>query len=409
MRAALANLPFFQHEDFIGSADCCQTMRDDEGGAADHQIGESFLYVHFRFGIEFRSGFVEDEDRRVLQDGAGNRDALALSAAEPGAPFADHSIVTLGQVSDEIGGESGARRSLNALFRHVAQTVANVVPHGVVKEDVFLRNHCDLLTQRANRDTADVGAVDEDAARRRFVEAWDEIDERRFASTARADQSDYFAALRAQANVLQNVGRTRIGEADVVEDLFLRERRQRFRAGLFRVLLVEIEIRKDLRAGALRGLALLINGAHALERCVGLEQRENKGEEDTERHDAAMNLIACDQNEHGDHDRAEQIHHRRCDDSGADPAHVFAEQPARSFLELRDLERFHTESFDDAIAGDRLLNNLSEFAEARLAVFGGTANFATEFADRQHNQRQKNDRAERHAPVQGDNDGDEDD
>ena len=163
---------------------------------------------------------------------------------------------------------------------------------------------------------------------------------------------------------------------------------------------VEIEIREDLRAGALRGLELLIDRAHALERRVGLEQREDKGEEYAERHDAAMNLIAGDEDQHGDHDRAEQVHHRRSDDGGAHPAHVFAQQAARGFLELRDLERLHAEGFDDAIAGDGLLKDLAEFAEARLAVFGGAANLAAELADGKHDQRQENDRAQRHAPVE---------
>ena len=82
-------------------------------------------------------------------------------------------------------------------------------------------------------------------------------------------------------------------------------------------------------------------------------------------------------------------------------------QAACGFLELRNLKRLHAEGFDDAIAGDRFLNDLSEFAEARLAVFGGTANLAAELADGEHDQRQENNRAESHTPVQGDDDGDE--
>ena len=75
---------------------------------------------------------------------------------------------------------------------------------------------------------------------------------------------------------------------------------------------------------------------------------------------------------------------------------------------LRDLERFHAECFYDAIAGNGFLEDLAEFAETRLAVFGGAANFAAEFADGKDNQRQENDGAERHPPVQCEHDGDED-
>ena len=75
-----------------------KAVSDDEGGAADHQIGKSFLHKHFGFGVELGSGFIEDEDRRILQDGAGDGDALALAAAEAGAAFTDHGIVAFRQV-----------------------------------------------------------------------------------------------------------------------------------------------------------------------------------------------------------------------------------------------------------------------------------------------------------------------
>jgi hypothetical protein len=42
-----------------------ETVRDDEGGAAFHQVGESFLDLRFRLGIETRRGFVEDQDARM--------------------------------------------------------------------------------------------------------------------------------------------------------------------------------------------------------------------------------------------------------------------------------------------------------------------------------------------------------
>ena len=51
---------------------------------------------------------------------------------------------------------------------------------------------------------------------------------------------------------------------------------------------------------------------------------------------------------------------------------------------------FHAESFHDAIAGDRFLNNLARVAQARLAVFRRAANFAPKFADRKNDQRQQN-------------------
>src|SRR5262249_49145852 len=143
--------------------------------------------------------------------------------------------------------------------------------------------------------------------------------------------------------------------------------------------------------------------------CVRLEQREDKSEEDAERHDAAMDLIARDENQHGNHDRAEQVHHRRGDDGSANPAHIFAKEAAGGFLELRDFKALHAEGFYDAIAGDGFLNDLAELTETRLAALGGATDFPAELTDGKDDERQENDRVKRHAPVESDDDSDEDD
>ena len=83
-----------------------------------------------------------------------------------------------------------------------------------------------------------------------------------------------------------------------------------------------------------------------------------------------MNLVTRDEDEHGDDDGAEEIHDRRSDNRGADPAHVFAKQAASRFTELGDFEGFHAESFDHAIARNRFLKDLAEFTEAGLTVLG---------------------------------------
>src|SRR5450631_85502 len=194
--AALANLAVFENENFVGSADGGQAMGDDEGGAADHQVGQGFLHVHFRFGVEFGGGFVENQNRRVFEDGAGDGDALALAAAETGAAFTDYGVVALGEFRDEVGGESGLCGGFHASFRDAGQAVADIVPDGVVEEDVFLGDHGDLFAERTEGDGADVGAVDANLAGGEFVEARDEIDERGFSGAAGADESDDFAAAR---------------------------------------------------------------------------------------------------------------------------------------------------------------------------------------------------------------------
>src|SRR5580692_4953079 len=85
VRAALANLTVFKNENFVRTADGGQAMRDHESGASDHQIGESFLYIHFGLRIQFRSCLVENEDGRVFKYGTCDGNSLPLAAAQAGS------------------------------------------------------------------------------------------------------------------------------------------------------------------------------------------------------------------------------------------------------------------------------------------------------------------------------------
>ena len=79
MRAALDDAAVFDHQNLFGAADGGEAVRDHEGGASLHQVREAFLDGGFGFGVEAGGGFVQNQDARVGQDGAGDGDALALA------------------------------------------------------------------------------------------------------------------------------------------------------------------------------------------------------------------------------------------------------------------------------------------------------------------------------------------
>src|SRR5690606_8375459 len=92
-----------EDEDARGTADRAETVRDHERGAAAHELVERRLNLRLALAVERAGGFVQDEDGRVLEEGAGDGDALALSAGEGGAALADHGGVAFGQRLDEVG------------------------------------------------------------------------------------------------------------------------------------------------------------------------------------------------------------------------------------------------------------------------------------------------------------------
>ncbi|KKK48466.1 hypothetical protein LCGC14_3144820, partial [marine sediment metagenome] len=65
--AALHDASLVQHHHPVGPADGGQPVGDDEGRLALHQVEQVFLNRHFDFRIQRAGRFVEDQDRRVLE------------------------------------------------------------------------------------------------------------------------------------------------------------------------------------------------------------------------------------------------------------------------------------------------------------------------------------------------------
>ena len=95
VRAFFDDAAFVHYQDAVARENRRQPMRDHDRGALAHQIGQRGGNLRFAFGVERRGGFVEQQERRVAQNGARNRDALALTAGELDAAFADRRVVAV--------------------------------------------------------------------------------------------------------------------------------------------------------------------------------------------------------------------------------------------------------------------------------------------------------------------------
>src|SRR5207248_5021768 len=106
------------------------------------------LNLFFRFGIERRSGFVENENRRIFQDRARNGQSLLLPAGKKHSLVADEGVVFSRLRQNElvrVGHLSGA---INVIPGGVEAAKQNVVVDGVVEQKRFLCDQADLLAQR---------------------------------------------------------------------------------------------------------------------------------------------------------------------------------------------------------------------------------------------------------------------
>src|SRR5215213_7389380 len=95
VRSGFDDAARFHNHDEIGVAHRRQPVRDDERRAAAHQPRDRRLDEALGFRIERARRLIEEQDRRVLEKGAGERDALALAAGQAVAAVADLGRVAL--------------------------------------------------------------------------------------------------------------------------------------------------------------------------------------------------------------------------------------------------------------------------------------------------------------------------
>ena len=97
MGAFLDHQAILHDDDLVGIDDGRKAMGDDDDGAAAHRMVERLLHGRFGLGIERGRGFVEQQDRRLAYQRAGNRKALPLAAGQCHAVFADGRVVVLSE------------------------------------------------------------------------------------------------------------------------------------------------------------------------------------------------------------------------------------------------------------------------------------------------------------------------
>ena len=78
-------------------------MGDDESRAAARRVVQRRLQLPLGFGVERAGRLVEDHDRRVFQQRAGDGEALALAARKIAAALADDRLQPAGLLRDELG------------------------------------------------------------------------------------------------------------------------------------------------------------------------------------------------------------------------------------------------------------------------------------------------------------------
>ena len=194
-------------------------MGDDDGRAVGHQPLDGALHQLFALGIERAGRLVEEENRGVAQDRAGDGDALALTAGETHPFLAEIAVEAFGQLVEEPGRGRRLGGGAHLIVVRLRAAIADVLPAIGGEDHRVLGHQAHAGADLGGIGVAKIDAVQRDTARPGVIEAQQHLHDGGLAGARRADQGDLLAGLKRQRKVDQRrgIGPRRIVEGDVIE------------------------------------------------------------------------------------------------------------------------------------------------------------------------------------------------
>ena len=193
MGAGIGDFTLGHDDDEVGGEDGGEAVGDGDDSFTGGEFFQGGLDHTFAFGVQGGGGFVQEEDGGVLEQSAGDGEALLLSAGEFAAFVADDGLVAFGLGEDEVVGERLPGGFLDFRFGCIGSAEEDVVVDGVVEKEGVLRDDADVFPQGIMRDAAQIASVEEDGSVLRIVKTEDEGEHGALARTTGADQGDALA------------------------------------------------------------------------------------------------------------------------------------------------------------------------------------------------------------------------
>ena len=111
-------------------AECRRRVARHHHRAAHRKAAQAVDHVAFCRRVQMGGRLVQQQQRRVLQEGAGDRHPLGLPTGQAIAAFADHGVQTVRQGVGERDDAGAAGGSLDLLVRGVGAAEPDVLPAG---------------------------------------------------------------------------------------------------------------------------------------------------------------------------------------------------------------------------------------------------------------------------------------
>ena len=138
--------------------------------------------------VEVRGGLVEHQDAGFGHEGAPEGDELALARGQRLPALVDRGVEAVGEPVHQLAQPDLVDGVPDLVVGGAGPGERDVVPDGPGEEEGLLGHDAELRAQRGQRHALEVVAVDEHPARRRVVEAGDQLGHGRLAGPGGADE-----------------------------------------------------------------------------------------------------------------------------------------------------------------------------------------------------------------------------
>ena len=236
---------------------------------------QRILDFFFRFHIHCRCGIVQDQDGRLHRQSSCQGDTLFLTAGKTNTTFSDDRIISVRHTIDE-GCCCRKFCALRYFFeRQMHITVRDIAFDRIGIQKYILVCQTDVFAQTVQRIILHRHTVDQDLPAAHFVEARDQIDQRRLAASGLTHDRHRLLRLDRKGNIIEHrhiavfITERYIAELDLsVEMPFLFDT-----SGIIMDLRLRIIDLHDLIAGCLKTLQFVHDISHHAHRvCDGPDQ-----------------------------------------------------------------------------------------------------------------------------------------
>ena len=193
-------------------------MGDDDQRPVATESRDRLVDAFLGGAVQRARRLVEDQDLRIAQQRARDRDPLSLTSRELHSAVAEHRVVAVRELGDEVVGSCAPGGLDDAALVRVVDAKGDVEAHRVVEDEHILAGDPEATPERRRVELFERNPVDEHRTLLWVVVPLQNVDDRRFAGAGVADERGGLPARHTEAHVVECRRRLRVvAQGDTLE------------------------------------------------------------------------------------------------------------------------------------------------------------------------------------------------